>query len=74
MASPEIVSMTGIHLVGVETLRKSWSRFVGLGILLVILGTLAVGFSVLTTLATMVFIGWLTASPARTGVGSLLIF
>lgn len=54
--SPPVVSLTQIHLVGVEELRKRWGWVVGMGVLLVILGTLAVGSSALVTMATMVFL------------------
>jgi uncharacterized membrane protein HdeD (DUF308 family) len=46
-----------IHRVGLLELKKKWGWFVGLGILLVILGTLAVGSAFITTLATVLFIG-----------------
>jgi uncharacterized membrane protein HdeD (DUF308 family) len=59
MSSPQEISVTGIHLVGLSELRKRWGWFVGLGVLLVILGSIAIGWSVLTTVATMVFLGWL---------------
>ena len=48
-----------LHLVGLEELRKRWGWFLGLGILLVVLGMIALGSSVVMTLATMVFVGWL---------------
>lgn len=54
--APPVVSLTQIHLVGVDALRKRWGWVVGLGVLLVILGTLAIGSSVLVTMATMVFL------------------
>lgn len=48
-----------LPLVGLEELRKRWGWYVGLGVLLVVLGLAALGSSVLMTLATVVFIGWL---------------
>jgi uncharacterized membrane protein HdeD (DUF308 family) len=48
-----------LHLIGVEELRRRRGWFLALGILLIVLGTIALGSSVLMTLATMVFIGWL---------------
>lgn len=48
-----------LHKLGVDELRRKWGWFVALGILLVILGTVAIGASVLTTLVSVVFIGWL---------------
>lgn len=59
---PEKTEMSmSLHLVGIDQIRKRWAWFLGLGILLVVLGTVALGASVFATLATMVFIGWLMA-------------
>lgn len=52
-------NLSALNLVGLEELSKRWGWFFGLGILLILLGTIAVGSSVIMTLATMVFIGWL---------------
>ncbi|HEX4130110.1 MAG TPA: HdeD family acid-resistance protein [Pirellulales bacterium] len=46
-------------LTGDGALRKAWGWFVGLGVLLIILGTFAVGWSVVTTLVSVLFFGWL---------------
>lgn len=46
-----------IHRVGLEELQRKWGWFVALGGLLVVLGTLAAGSALLTTLATVIFIG-----------------
>jgi uncharacterized membrane protein HdeD (DUF308 family) len=54
-----------IYRVGLLELKKKWGWFVGLGILLVILGTLAVGSAFITTLATVLFIGF--ADDGRRG-------
>lgn len=48
-----------LHLFGLDELKRRWGWFLGLGIALILLGTIALGASVLMTLATMVFIGWL---------------
>jgi uncharacterized membrane protein HdeD (DUF308 family) len=53
------LGMNSLHLVGLEELRKRWGWFLGLGILLIVLGTIALGSSAVMTLATMVFVGWL---------------
>ena len=45
--------------IGESELRKKWGWFLGLGIVLIVLGTIALGASVLMTMATMVLIGWL---------------
>ncbi|MFV0445359.1 MAG: HdeD family acid-resistance protein [Planctomycetaceae bacterium] len=47
------------ELSGIDELQKRWGWFVGLGILLIMLGSVAIGYSVVTTLTTMIFIGWL---------------
>ncbi|QDU79527.1 acid-resistance membrane protein [Polystyrenella longa] len=59
MSQDNQLSMNSLHLVGAEELGKRWGWFLGLGILLVVLGVIALGASVTMTLATMVFIGWL---------------
>ena len=43
----------------VEPLKKRWMWFVGLGIVLIVLGVIALGASVFVTLASMLLIGWL---------------
>ncbi len=48
-----------LHLVGLDELKKRWGWFLGLGIALIVLGTIALGASVFTTLATVTLIGWL---------------
>lgn len=53
------ITVTSLHLIGLGELHKRWGWFVGLGILLVVLGMMALGSSVMMTLATMVFVGWL---------------
>jgi len=47
------------ELADFEALRKRWGWIVGLGVALIVLGAIALGSSVLATLATMVFVGWL---------------
>lgn len=53
------LGIAGLHLVGLENLRKRWGWFLALGVLLVVLGVIALGSSVFLTLATMEFVGWL---------------
>lgn len=55
-ARPEI---TALHLIGLQELRKRWCWFLSLGILLIVLGAIALGASVLATLVTMELVGWL---------------
>src|ERR1700681_1308530 len=59
MRPENTVVSTELHLGGVHELRKRWGWFLALGILLVVLGMIALGSSVFMTLATMVFVGWL---------------
>ena len=53
------VTFAELHLVGLEHIGKKWGWLVGLGVLLAVLGTIAIGASVVVTLATMVFVGFL---------------
>ena len=59
MTTETQLTLAGLHMVGLENLRKRWGWFLALGILLVVLGMVALGSSVFMTLATMVFVGWL---------------
>lgn len=47
------------HSLDFEELRSHWVLAVVLGVLLIVLGAIAVSTSVLVTLASMVFLGWL---------------
>jgi uncharacterized membrane protein HdeD (DUF308 family) len=42
-----------------SALKRSWGWFLTLGILQIILGTVAIGWSVFATVVTVVFLGWL---------------
>ena len=59
MSVQQTTSIIELHHVGAHVLRKRWGWFVGLGILLLLLGIIALGSSVIFTLASMIFIGWL---------------
>jgi uncharacterized membrane protein HdeD (DUF308 family) len=47
------------HSVGAAELRRNWGWFLALGILLVVLGAIALGASVAMTLASVLLFGWL---------------
>jgi uncharacterized membrane protein HdeD (DUF308 family) len=47
------------RIADLEVLRERWGWILALGIVLIVLGAAAVGSSVLMTVATMMFIGWL---------------
>jgi uncharacterized membrane protein HdeD (DUF308 family) len=47
------------HSVGAEELRRNWGWFLTLGILLVVLGMIALGASVAMTIASVMLFGWL---------------
>ena len=59
MSAQHSESIIDPRLAGAELLRKRSHWFVVLGIVLVVLGFIALSSSVLFTLASMVFIGWL---------------
>ena len=48
-----------LMLSGLDRVRSKWGWFVALGIALVLVGMIAIGSSVLTTIVTMVIFGWL---------------
>jgi uncharacterized membrane protein HdeD (DUF308 family) len=48
-----------IQLTGAGELRRSWGWFLALGIALIVLGTIALGSSLLMTIASVFFFGWL---------------
>jgi len=47
------------HLIGAEELKRNWAWFLAVGIALVILGLMAISWSVLTTLVSVAIFGWL---------------
>jgi uncharacterized membrane protein HdeD (DUF308 family) len=47
------------QLTNVEEFRRNANWFLALGIILIILGTIALGRSIFVTLASMVFLGWI---------------
>ena len=49
----------GWHVIGAEELKRGWGWFLALGIVLVILGVVALSWAVLTTLVSAVLFGWL---------------
>jgi uncharacterized membrane protein HdeD (DUF308 family) len=53
------MTLTALHMVGLQEFRKRWGFILALGIILVAIGTVALGASLFATLATMVFVGWL---------------
>jgi uncharacterized membrane protein HdeD (DUF308 family) len=59
MAAPELFTRPALRLVGVEELRRRWGWFVALGILLIVLGIVAVGAATLFTIVSMIIFGWL---------------
>src|SRR5438309_163058 len=54
---PPETTIVGLQLVGIGELRRRWRWFLGLGILLVLLGTLALVLAPFLTLASMIVIG-----------------
>lgn len=46
------------HLIGAEEVRQTWGWFLVLGVVLVLLGMMALGWSVLTTLVSVAIFGW----------------
>jgi uncharacterized membrane protein HdeD (DUF308 family) len=46
-------------MVGADELRKKWGWFLALGIVLIVGGTVAIGMSCLTTVFSVMLLGWL---------------
>jgi uncharacterized membrane protein HdeD (DUF308 family) len=59
MATANYLGVASPGLVGVEELRKKWGWFLALGIVLIIVGSVAIGSAFLTTVFSMMFLGWL---------------
>ena len=57
--SAELRNDASLNLVGLQELKKNWGWFLALGMLLMVLGAVAIGRACLMTLASMVFFGWL---------------
>lgn len=53
--------MTATHvlLLDVQEIRREWSWFLALGILLIVVGFLAIGSAFIATLVSVLFLGWL---------------
>ena len=54
-----VSQVTGLHLVGVEQLKRRWAWYLALGVLLVLLGMVAMGSAVKATIITTIVVGWL---------------
>lgn len=52
-------TVSQMRLFDGEQLKKRWMWFVGLGVVLIVLGFVALGASVFVTMASMLLIGWL---------------
>ena len=48
-----------IQLTGAGELKRSWGWFLALGIVLIVLGTIALGSALVMTIASVFFVGWL---------------
>ena len=48
-----------IQLTGADELRRSWGWFLGLGIVLIVLGMIAIGSAFLMTIASVFLFGWI---------------
>ena len=57
MTSESNLTVANLALVGVEELKKKWGWFLALGILLIIIGTVALGSAFTMTVFSMVSMG-----------------
>lgn len=58
MATPNL-PQADLFQVGLENVKKNWGWYLALGLLLIVLGTIAIGSSLVMTLVSVVFFGWL---------------
>jgi uncharacterized membrane protein HdeD (DUF308 family) len=59
MSIEVVAEKPGLHQVGAEVLGRSWGWYLALGIVLVVIGTFALGSAMLFTLTSVVLFGWL---------------
>jgi uncharacterized membrane protein HdeD (DUF308 family) len=59
MATELHPSPVASRIADLEVLRQRWGWILALGIVLIVLGAIAIGSSMLMTVATMMFVGWL---------------
>ena len=60
---------TGVAVSGMEGVRKARGWLLGLGIVLILVGTLALGAAVFATIASVIFFGWLLLVAGAIEVG-----
>ena len=59
MPSGPAMAVISLGLLGLEEIRRRWAWFLVLGLVMVALGLVAIGWSSLATLASVLFVGWL---------------
>jgi uncharacterized membrane protein HdeD (DUF308 family) len=59
MAEQPGFSLFNPQLTDLQEFRRNWGWFLALGIILMVFGTIALGSSVLVTMASVLFFGWL---------------
>lgn len=59
MDTPSTLPGVDLAKIGVEELKKKWGWFLALGVLLIVVGTIALGSAFLMTVFSMVLLGWL---------------
>ncbi len=71
---PTQMTVTSFSHVGIEALRKRWSWYFWLGLLLFVLGLIAIGAAATVTLVTMLFFGCLLAVGGLFQIASAIVF
>lgn len=59
MSTDHIPDLSELSLIGLDEVRKKWGWFLALGILLIVLGTVALGSAFLMSVFSMLFLGWM---------------
>jgi uncharacterized membrane protein HdeD (DUF308 family) len=66
-------ALTDTQLAARESVRLNWALFVGQGVIMVVLGVLAIVWPQFSTLAVDIFFGWLFLISGIVGLASLLL-
>lgn len=56
-----LIGLRGFREAGFEEMRRHWGWFLAMGVILIVLGIVAISFAVFTTFASVVLFGWLLA-------------
>jgi uncharacterized membrane protein HdeD (DUF308 family) len=62
-------TLLGLHTIGAQELKKNWGWFLALGIVMLVLGVIALGAAVATTIVSVMLFGWLLIVGGALSIG-----